>query len=145
MGACLSLTKLSSDSKILISTCLTQVLKMIVQSDHVGFGTGIGAHFATVPKTISWLCLNNRNKVAACAKHFVGDGGTTHGINENNTVIDWKGLMKIHMPAYHPSIGRGVATVMVSYSSWNGKKMHANHQLITGFLKNTLKFKVNTI
>ncbi|RVW42102.1 Beta-glucosidase BoGH3B [Vitis vinifera] len=85
--------------------------------------------------------VGGKNKVAACAKHFVGDGGTTHGINENNTVIDWKGLMKIHMPAYHPSIGRGVATVMVSYSSWNGKKMHANHQLITGFLKNTLKFK----
>lgn len=31
---------------------------------------------------------------------------------------------------------------MVSYSSWNGVKMHANRDLVTGFLKNTLKFKV---
>lgn len=83
-----------------------------------------------------------RNKVAACAKHFVGDGGTTNGINENNTVIDYNGLLSIHMPAYLDSIRKGVATVMVSYSSWNSRKMHANRDLVTGFLKNKLKFKV---
>ncbi|KAI3445226.1 hypothetical protein Pfo_001891 [Paulownia fortunei] len=82
-----------------------------------------------------------KNKVAACAKHFVGDGGTTKGINENNTLTDMHGLLSIHMPAYYDSIIKGVSTVMVSYSSWNGKKMHANHDLITGFLKGTLKFK----
>ncbi|EYU39164.1 hypothetical protein MIMGU_mgv1a019891mg, partial [Erythranthe guttata] len=80
-------------------------------------------------------------KVAACAKHFVGDGGTTNGINENNTVIDWNGMLSIHMPAYLDSISKGVSTVMISYSSWNGVKMHANYDLITGYLKNTLKFK----
>ncbi|XAR63581.1 Glucan 1,3-beta-glucosidase [Bertholletia excelsa] len=82
-----------------------------------------------------------RNKVAACAKHFVGDGGTTKGVNENNTVINMHGLVSIHMPAYIDSINKGVSTIMVSYSSWNGQKMHANHNLITGFLKGTLKFK----
>ncbi|KAL2536004.1 Glycosyl hydrolase family protein [Forsythia ovata] len=82
-----------------------------------------------------------KTKVAACAKHFVGDGGTVKGIDENNTVIDYHGLLSIHMPAYLDSIQKGVATVMVSYSSWNDKKMHANHDLVTGFLKNTLKFR----
>lgn len=82
-----------------------------------------------------------RSRVAACAKHFVGDGGTTKGINENNTVIDLNGLLKIHMPAYLDSIKKGVATVMVSYSSWNGVKMHANRDLVTGYLKNKLKFR----
>ncbi|XP_057812508.1 uncharacterized protein LOC131026613 isoform X1 [Salvia miltiorrhiza] len=82
-----------------------------------------------------------KNKVAACAKHFVGDGGTTKGINENNTLIDMHGLLSVHMPAYYDSIIKGVSTVMVSYSSWNDKKMHANRELITGFLKGTLKFK----
>ncbi|XP_050370416.1 uncharacterized protein LOC126788459 [Argentina anserina] len=80
-------------------------------------------------------------KVAACAKHYVGDGGTTKGINENNTVIDRHGLLSIHMPAYYNSIIEGVATIMVSYSSWNGVKMHANRDLVTGFLKNTLRFR----
>lgn len=82
-----------------------------------------------------------RNKVAACAKHFVGDGGTTNGLNENNTVIDIHGLVSIHMPAYTDSISKGVSTIMVSYSSWNGEKMHANGNLITRFLKDSLKFK----
>lgn len=45
------------------------------------------------------------------------------------------------MPAYYDAIAKGVSTVMVSYSSWNGVKMHANRDLITGYLKNTLKFK----
>lgn len=84
----------------------------------------------------------DREKVLASAKHYVGDGGTINGIDENNTVIDRDELMKIHMPAYFNSIRKGVATVMVSYSSWNGVKMHTNHELITGFLKNTLHFKV---
>ncbi|XP_050122543.1 uncharacterized protein LOC126600068 isoform X3 [Malus sylvestris] len=80
-------------------------------------------------------------KVAACAKHYVGDGGTTRGINENNTVINRHGLLSIHMPGYYDSIIKGVATIMVSYSSWNGVKMHANRDLVTGFLKNTLHFR----
>ncbi|KAK6926471.1 Glycoside hydrolase, family 3, N-terminal, partial [Dillenia turbinata] len=83
----------------------------------------------------------HRDKVLACAKHFVGDGGTTKGINENDTVIDRHELLSIHMPAYYNSIIKGVSTVMVSYSSWNGKKMHAHHELITDFLKNTLRFR----
>ncbi|KMT11326.1 hypothetical protein BVRB_5g110070 [Beta vulgaris subsp. vulgaris] len=85
--------------------------------------------------------VSGQNKVAACAKHYVGDGGTTTGINENNTVIDFHGLLSIHMPGYYNAIINGVSTIMVSYSSWNGVKMHANHNLVTGFLKNTLKFR----
>ncbi|WOL03112.1 hypothetical protein Cni_G11832 [Canna indica] len=79
--------------------------------------------------------------VAACAKHYVGDGGTTDGINENNTVTDHHGLLSIHMSPYYHAIIKGVATVMVSYSSINGVKMHANRHLVTGFLKNTLRFR----
>ncbi|XP_024975998.1 uncharacterized protein LOC112513976 [Cynara cardunculus var. scolymus] len=85
--------------------------------------------------------VGGQKKVAACAKHFVGDGGTTRGINENNTVTDVRGLLSIHMPPYYDSIRKGVSTIMVSYSSWNGVKMHRNRNLITGFLKNTLKFR----
>ncbi|KAF8009360.1 hypothetical protein BT93_J0376 [Corymbia citriodora subsp. variegata] len=85
--------------------------------------------------------LGGKDKVLACAKHYVGDGGTTRGINENNTVTDWHGLLSIHMPGYYKAIIEGVSTIMVSYSSWNGVKMHANRLLITDFLKNTLKFK----
>lgn len=85
--------------------------------------------------------LAGQDKVIACAKHYVGDGGTTRGMNENNTVATRHGLLSIHMPAYYDSIIKGVSTVMVSYSSWNGIKMHANRELITGFLKKTQRFR----
>lgn len=92
-----------------------------------------------IPKGVPFIAGNE--KVIACAKHYVGDGGTTNGIDESDTVIDRDGLMEIHMPAYLSSISKGVSTIMVSYSSWNGDKMHAHHDLITGFLKNTLHFQ----
>ncbi|KAL9150291.1 hypothetical protein ABFS82_12G159300 [Erythranthe guttata] len=50
-------------------------------------------------------------------------------------------LLSIHMPAYYDSIIKGVSTIMISYSSFNGKKMHANRDLITGFLKKTQRFR----
>lgn len=64
------------------------------------------------------------------------------GIDENNTVINSKGLFGIHMPGYYNAVNKGVATIMVSYSAWNGLRMHANQELVTGFLKNKLKFRV---
>lgn len=85
--------------------------------------------------------VGGRDKVVACAKHFVGDGGTVNGINEANTIVTWNQLLTIHMPAYYNAIINGVSTVMVSYSSFNGVKMHADYDLITGFLKNKLQFK----
>ncbi|KAK2397109.1 beta-glucosidase BoGH3B [Trifolium repens] len=94
---------------------------------------------ANSPKGVPFIA--GKNKVAACAKHFVGDGGTTNGINENNTAITSHELLSIHMPAYYNSIIQGVSTIMVSYSSWNGVKMHANRDLVTGFLKNILNFR----
>ena len=81
--------------------------------------------------------------MAACAKHFVGDGGTQNGINENNTIINREGLMNIHMPAYLDALEKGVSTVMISYSSWNGVKMHENKFLITDTLKNKMDFRVS--
>ncbi|KAJ0624461.1 putative glucan 1,3-beta-glucosidase [Helianthus annuus] len=85
--------------------------------------------------------VNGQQKIAACAKHYLGDGGTHLGTNEGNTILDSKKLFSIHMPAYNDSVIKGVATIMTSYSSWNGLKMHANRNLVTGYLKNKLKFK----
>jgi Glycosyl hydrolase family 3 N terminal domain len=80
--------------------------------------------------------------VIACAKHFVGDGGTHKGINEGNTICSYKELEKIHMSPYSDCFDQGVCTVMASYSSWNGEPLHSSHFLITDVLKNKLGFKV---
>lgn len=48
------------------------------------------------------------------------------------------------MAPYLDCISQGVCTVMASYSSWNGCRMHAHHFLLTEVLKNKLGFKVNS-
>ena len=75
----------------------------------------------------------------------MGDGGTHLGTNEGNTILSSKKLFSIHMPAYYDAISKGVATIMTSYSSWNGVKMHANRNLVTNYLKNKLNFKVYSL
>ncbi|WOG95746.1 hypothetical protein DCAR_0415073 [Daucus carota subsp. sativus] len=82
-----------------------------------------------------------RNNVIACAKHFVGDGGTDKGKNEGDTIVSYDDLKRIHMPAYLDCIAQGVCTVMASYSSWNGKKLHTDRFLLTEVLKGQLGFK----
>jgi beta-glucosidase len=79
--------------------------------------------------------------VLACAKHFIGDGGTTNGIDQGNTICDEATLRKLYLPPYQAAIKAGVGSIMVSYSSWNGVKMHGNKYLLTDVLKGELGFK----
>jgi beta-glucosidase len=79
--------------------------------------------------------------ILACAKHFLGDGGTQDGIDEGNTVCDEATLRKLYLPPYRAAIKAGVGSIMVSYSSWNGVKMHGNKYLLTDVLKGELGFQ----
>ena len=84
---------------------------------------------------------NEPASVLACAKHFIGDGGTANGVDEGNTVCDEATLRKLYLPPYRAVIKAGVGSIMVSYSSWNGLKMHANKYLLTDVLKGELGFQ----
>lgn len=91
------------------------------------------------------LLIGFRKNVLASAKHFVGDGGTETGINEGNTVLSYDELERIHMAPYLDCISQGVCTIMASYNSWNGRKLHTDHFLLTEVLKNKLGFMVNLV
>jgi beta-glucosidase len=80
------------------------------------------------------------DSVLACAKHFIGDGGTENGIDQGNAVCDEATLRKLFLPPYSAAIKAGVGSIMVSYNSWNGAKMHGNRHLLTDVLKNELGF-----
>ncbi len=84
--------------------------------------------------------LNSPTSIVACAKHFIGDGGTTNGVDQGNTEISEEELRRIHLPGYIAAINAGVRTIMASYSSWNGVKMHGNKYLLTDVLKTELGF-----
>lgn len=79
--------------------------------------------------------------ILACAKHFLADGGTTDGVDQGNTVCDEATLRKVFLPPYVAAVKEGVGSIMVSYSSWNGRKMHSNKHLLTDVLKGELGFK----
>ena len=85
--------------------------------------------------------MSRPGRILATAKHFVGDGGTRNGVDRGDTVIDEATLRRLHLPGYIAAIKAGVGSVMVSYSSWNGQKMHGNRRLITDVLKGELGFK----
>jgi beta-glucosidase len=89
--------------------------------------------------------LSGPTDVLACVKHYMGDGGTTGGKDQGNTECDEATLRKIHLPGYTACIKAGAESIMISYSSWNGKKMHANKYLITDVLKTELGFKGFTV
>ena len=76
----------------------------------------------------------------ACAKHFLADGGTFGGKDRGDAKISEEELRRIHLPGYVAAIKAGVATVMVSFSSWNGQPMHGNRHLLTDVLKGELGF-----
>jgi len=84
---------------------------------------------------------SNADCVLACAKHFIGDGGTQDGHDQGNTVCDEATLRKLFLPPYQAAIKAGVGSIMASYSSWNGLKMHANKYLLTDVLKHELGFQ----
>ena len=78
--------------------------------------------------------------ILACAKHWVGDGGTEAGVDQGDTVVDEEELRRVHMAPYSAAVEAGVPTVMASLSSWRGEKCHAHSYLIRDLLKGEMGF-----
>jgi beta-glucosidase len=76
----------------------------------------------------------------ATAKHYVGDGGTTGGVDQGDTELPEEELRAIHLPPFVDAIAAGVGSIMVSYSSWNGALLHGNAYLLNDLLKGELGF-----
>ncbi|WP_394826598.1 glycoside hydrolase family 3 protein [Pendulispora albinea] len=87
--------------------------------------------------------------ILATAKHYVGDGGTAFGsstsgsylLDQGDTRVSEAELRATHLVPFKAAIARGVSTVMTSFSSWNGTKLHGHHYLVTDVLKKELGFK----
>lgn len=78
--------------------------------------------------------------VMVSVKHFLGDGGTTGGKDQGDTKLDDAELSRIHGAGYPPAIAAGAQTVMASFNSVNGEKMHGNRRLLTDVLKGRMNF-----
>lgn len=100
--------------------------------------------------------------VLSSPKHFVGDGGTSWGstpryswsqglwqselpdrwrIDQGDLRANEAILRSVHLPPYKAAISAGALSIMASYSSWNGEKLHAHRYLLTDVLKGELGFE----
>jgi len=82
----------------------------------------------------------SQDDILACAKHWVGDGGTQYGVDQGDTILSWDELQAIHIQPYKAAIKAGVLSIMVSFSSWNGDKCHAHEFLLVHTLKQKMGF-----
>jgi beta-glucosidase len=82
----------------------------------------------------------NAQHVAATAKHYIGDGGTNLGIDHGDNCATEQELLNIHAQGYIGALESGVQTVMASYNSWQGTKVHGHRYLLTDVLKGRMGF-----
>ena len=82
----------------------------------------------------------DNNHILATAKHYIGDGGTDRGVDRGDNLSSEQQLLDIHAQGYIAALQSGVQTVMVSYNSWQGPKLHGQHYLITEVLENRMGF-----
>ncbi len=96
--------------------------------------------------------LADATSVLATPKHFIGDGGTTFGsstqnytkpylLDQGDTRMDEARLRALFLPPYEATVKAGAGSVMASFSSWNGTKIHGDAYLLTDVLKRQLGFQ----
>jgi beta-glucosidase len=80
------------------------------------------------------------NKIAT-AKHWIGDGGTSMGVDTGDTPLQDDELLSIHGQPYVAAIAQNVGAIMVSFSSVLNQTMHGHTRLIQEVLKGDLGFQ----
>ena len=80
------------------------------------------------------------DRVISTVKHFIGDGGTENGIDQGNNMANEQSLFDLHAQGYVGGLTAGAQSVMASFNSWQGEKIHGNHYLLTTVLKEQMGF-----
>ncbi|MEM6900075.1 MAG: glycoside hydrolase family 3 N-terminal domain-containing protein [Pseudomonadota bacterium] len=76
----------------------------------------------------------------ATAKHFAGDGGTVDGIDQGDNQSPESVLRDQQAAAYPPAIAAGVQSVMASFNSYHGRKMHGFKPMLSDVLVGRMGF-----
>jgi beta-glucosidase len=94
----------------------------------------------TMVKGLQFTSTGAPTGLLANAKHYLGDGGTANGVTGGDTSGDEATLRAIHLEPYRAAVAAHVGSIMASYSSWQGTKMHINKTMLTDVLKGELGF-----
>ena len=82
----------------------------------------------------------SEDRMIATVKHFVGDGGTVGGKDQGDNQSTEEQLRDIQAAGYPVAIQNGVQSVMASYNSFHGRKMHGYEPMLTGVLRGRFNF-----
>lgn len=82
----------------------------------------------------------SEQRVISTVKHFVGDGGTVGGDDQGDNIATEQQLFDIHAQGYVGGLTAGAQSVMASFNSWHGEKLHGNKYLLTDVLKDHMGF-----
>ena len=82
----------------------------------------------------------DENHILSTSKHFAGDGGTFEGIDQGDVRIPKDQFEALHVSPYIPAIDSCTQTIMSSFNSFQGKKLHGYKELLTGLLKEEMGF-----
>lgn len=80
------------------------------------------------------------SRVISTVKHFIGDGGTLKGDDQGNNTVSESELFTIHAQGYVGGLSAGAQSVMASFNSWNGEKIHGHKYLLNDVLKDRMGF-----
>ncbi|MBU2881154.1 exo 1,3/1,4-beta-D-glucan glucohydrolase [Psychrosphaera sp. B3R10] len=80
------------------------------------------------------------NRVISTVKHFLGDGGTEKGDDQGDNIASEQELFDIHAQGYVGGLTAGAQSVMASFNSWHGDKLHGSKYLLTDVLKDQMGF-----
>ncbi|MFI8932090.1 glycoside hydrolase family 3 N-terminal domain-containing protein [Streptomyces sp. NPDC053474] len=76
-----------------------------------------------------------KDRIAACAKHFVAYGGAEGGRDYNTVDVSESRLRNLYLPPFKAALDAGVATVMASFNTVGGVPAHGNAHTLTDVLR----------
>ncbi|MFC1996378.1 glycoside hydrolase family 3 protein [Chloroflexota bacterium] len=87
------------------------------------------------------------------AKHYIGDGGTTWGtatavnmgasykLDQGDMQLEESQIRELFLPPYQAALDAGALSVMASFNSWDGVKLHGHDYLLNEVLKDEMGFR----
>ena len=80
------------------------------------------------------------DRIAASVKHYMGYGTPRTGKDRTPAYISVSDLREKHFAPFKKCVEAGALTIMVNSASINGVPVHANHELLTKWLKEDLQW-----
>jgi len=79
--------------------------------------------------------MSEKNRIAACLKHYVGYGASEAGRDYVPTEISDQTLWDTYLPPFEAGVKAGAATLMSAFHTISGIPASANHFILTEVLK----------